>query len=85
MPALIGSHGYVKVITTRREVAAFNRAWPCSRLSSDRHYWFEFDRSTGDLVDTDVPEHSDGSESVAMMEDCKAYALECERADWMID
>lgn len=70
-----------KVIVSRAGVASFNRGWPCSRLSSERHYWFEFD-ADGDLIDSDVPEHSDGPEAAAMADDCKAFLFEDERPDW---
>lgn len=73
----------LKVIVSRREVAAFNRAWPASKLNSDRSYWFEFDHR-GDLVDTDVPEHTDGPEAVAMADDCKAYLYDDVAPDWMV-
>jgi hypothetical protein len=73
-----------KVITTRQEVYAFNSAWPCSKLDSKRHYWFEFDE-TGDLVDCDVPEHSDGPEAAAMADDCKALLFDDVRAPWMAE
>lgn len=59
----------LKVIVSREEVAAFNSRWPGSRLDPTRTYYFEFDPH-GDLVDTDVPEHSDGPEAGALAEDC---------------
>lgn len=46
-----------RVIVPREDIAVFNWQWPCSTLR-DRAYWFEFDAS-GDLVDTDCPEHDD--------------------------
>lgn len=61
-----------KVIVSMSEVAAFNRQWPCSELSDARAYWFEFDAS-GDLVDCDMPEHSDGAAAAALCEDVKAF------------
>lgn len=70
-----------KVIVTRDEVAAFNRAWPCSKLR-DRSYWFEFDMS-GDLVDTDLPESDDGHEASAMAADCYQLLWDTTYADWM--
>jgi hypothetical protein len=72
----------LKVITTRDEVSAFNRAWPCSELRSTRHYWFEFDTNR-DLIDTDVPESDDGSAASAMADDCRAYLFDGTLADWM--
>lgn len=70
-----------KVIVSREGIAAFNRTWPCSELDAKRHYWFEFDES-GDLVDTDVPEHSDGPAALAMSEDCKRYLFDDEQPAW---
>ena len=70
-----------KVIVSREGVASFNRGWPCSELSDARTYWFEFD-SAGDLIDTDVPEHSDGGAAKAMAEDCRAYLLEGDIPTW---
>lgn len=78
MPSIV----HRKVITTRDEVSAFNRAWPCSELRSERHYWFEFDAS-GDLIDTDVPEQDDGSAASAMADDCRRYLFDDVAADWM--
>ncbi len=72
-----------KVIVSRNEVRLFNAGWPCSPLSAERHYWFEFD-SSGDLVDTDVPEHSDGPAAAAMADDCKAYLFDDEAPEWML-
>jgi hypothetical protein len=65
-----------KVITTRREVERFNAMWPNSSLSPLRHFWFEFDSQSGDLIDCDVPYEQDGEAAAAMAEDCKAYLLE---------
>ena len=70
----------LKVIASRADVASFNRGWPCSTLS-DRSYWFEFDES-GDLVDTDCPEHDDGPAAVAMADDCRAWLFDDESPDW---
>lgn len=63
-----------KVIFSQSDVDAFNRQWPCSELRS-RSYWFEFDRN-GDLIDTDVPEHDDGSAALAMSQDAQAYLFD---------
>ena len=81
MTALHPLRRYHKVIVSREAVASFNRGWPCSELQSTRAYWFEFDAS-GDLIDTDVPEHSDGSAAVAMADDCRAFLMEGERPEW---
>jgi hypothetical protein len=72
-----------KVLVSKQEVKIFNASWPCSNLNHNRHYWFEFDVN-GDLIDTDVPEHSDGQEAAAMAEDCKAYLFRCVESEWMI-
>lgn len=71
-----------KVIVSRAEVAAFNAQWPCSTLRATRAYWFEFDAS-GDLVDTDCPEHDDGPAALAMSQDCQALLFDNVTADWM--
>lgn len=81
MPTLFSGNKR-KVIVSRSEVAAFNRKWPCSKLSPTRHYWFEFDER-GDLVDTDVPEHSDGPEAAVMSDDCALFLLSGDVAEWM--
>ncbi|MDX3966147.1 MAG: hypothetical protein QHD01_06045 [Bradyrhizobium sp.] len=71
-----------KVIASRSEVAAFNAQWPCSTLRATRSYWFEFDAS-GDLVDTDCPQHDDGPAALAMSQDCHALLFDNVTADWM--
>lgn len=70
-----------KVRVTMDGVAEFNRRWPCSELRSTRAYWFDFD-ANGDLVDTDVPEHDDGSAATAMSDDCKAFLFEGKTPAW---
>lgn len=70
-----------KVIVSREGVAAFNRQWPCSKLDSSRHYWFEFDDS-GELVDCDVPEHSDGIEANVLAGDAMQFFLEGDLPDY---
>jgi hypothetical protein len=71
-----------KVRVTCEGVALFNSRWPCSPLRSERAYWFEFDE-TGDLVDTDVHEHDDGSAAVAMAEDCKVWLFDRVLPEWI--
>lgn len=73
--------GY-KIIVSREGVAAFNRAWPCSKLRDSRCYWFEFDDDR-DLVDTDCPQQDDGPEASAMADDCRTYLFDDIAADWM--
>jgi len=77
MPTIWGN----KIIVSRLEVKLFNSAWPCSELQDTRHYWFEFD-ADGDLIDTDVPEHSDGSAASAMANDCKAWLFDDVEPEW---
>lgn len=74
-------NGPNKVRVSSAGVAAFNRAWPCSKLRDTRAYWFQFD-DNGDLVDTDCPEQDDGPESVAMAEDCKAWLFDDVKPEW---
>lgn len=71
-----------KVIVHKGAVALFNARWPGSKLNSSRHYWFEFD-GTGNLVDTDVPEHADGPEASALADDCREYLIEGEMPEWV--
>lgn len=71
----------MKILVSRECVALFNAQWPCSELSSERHYWFEFD-GNGDLVDCDVPEHSDGGAASAVADDCRAFAETGKQPDW---
>jgi hypothetical protein len=61
-----------KVRITRAGVSLFNSRWPGSKLDPKRAYWFEFD-AEGNLVDHDVPEHSDGTESLALSNDAQAW------------
>lgn len=60
-----------KVRFTREEVDVFRKSWPGCNLES-RSYWFEF-ASNGDLIDTDVPEHSDGTAALALSQDAQRY------------
>jgi hypothetical protein len=71
-----------KVMVTRNEVRLFNASWPCSTLNPNRAYWFEFDDS-GDLVDTDMPEHTGkGGEAKAMSDDCRDWLMYGIGPDW---
>lgn len=70
-----------KVIVSTLGVRLFNAQWPCSTLRDSRAYWFEFDAS-GDLVDTDCPEHDDGPAASAMADDCKAYLFDDITPQW---
>lgn len=60
-----------KVIFSREEVDAFRARWPGCKLRS-RSYWFEFDAG-GNLIDSDVPEHDDGPEALALSQDAADY------------
>lgn len=79
---ILSEVGPRKVRVSATGVALFNGRWPCSELRSTRAYWFEFDES-GDLIDSDVPEHDDGSAAVAMAADCLAWLDEGERPEWL--
>ena len=70
-----------KVIVSRNEVARFNSKWPCSELRDSRSYWFEFD-DNGDLIDTDVPEHDDGTAARAMSDDCREWLFNDVQPEW---
>jgi hypothetical protein len=64
---------FYTVTMSAREVAEFNSSWPCSTIP-ERPIWFQFHKSSGDLVDTsnnlrDV----DGYELSALAEDCRNY------------
>lgn len=72
-----------KIFVSAAEVGHFNARWPCSELDSNRAYWFEFD-GQGDLVDTDVPEHSDGGAAVAMASDCQTFLEDGTAPEWSI-
>ena len=71
-----------KVMVSRQCVALFNAQWPCSPLQTSRAYWFEFDTS-GDLIDCDVPEHSDGSAALALAEDCREFLENGSQPQWL--
>jgi len=70
-----------KVQISRLGVELFNARWPCSPLSIERSYWFEFDED-GNLVDTDVPEHSDGDAAAALAADALDYLTEDNLPVW---
>lgn len=71
-----------KIWVSPTAVALFNSQWPCSELRSSRAYWFGFDES-GDLVDTDCPQHDDGPAAAAMADDCKAFLFDDVLPDWL--
>jgi hypothetical protein len=73
MPELFSGNRH-KVIVSRQEVARFNARWPGSPLNPNRHYGFEFDEQ-GDLLDSDVPEHQDGTAALALAYACREFYL----------
>jgi hypothetical protein len=62
--------GCYTVFVSAREVAEWNRRWPCSTLEGRQS--FTFDRN-GDLVDRYGK--GDGPEAVALSQDAQEYAL----------
>ena len=56
------------VSVSARDIAAFNRTWPCSSIP-ERACFFAFERN-GDLVDTNC--RADGPEVVALSHDAFA-------------
>ena len=75
---MVGSN---KIRISKEGIAAFNRVWPCSTLRSSRAYWFEFEDS-GDLVDTDVPEHDDGPAASALADDAREFLFNSDLPSW---
>lgn len=74
---LFDKGAFYRVQVFRREVAEFNRAWPCSILP-DSSITFEFDRRNGDLTDIlpyRIADKVDGGEAVALSQEAQAYAL----------
>ena len=55
----------VKIRFSKEEVAEFNAKH--SELQSDRSYWFEFDRETGEETDSDVPAPECTSKHAALL------------------
>ncbi len=77
MPTVWSTQGdFRTVVFNKAEVNHFNHSWPGSKLM-DRGHWFEFARN-GDLVDTDVPEHSDGPEALALAQEAKEWLEDVE-------
>jgi hypothetical protein len=62
-------------------IALFNAQWPASPLDPKRQYWFEFDADRN-LIDTDVPEHTDGPAAAALASDAEAYAFDSIQPEW---
>ena len=67
---------YVRVTCDTCDVYAFAQRWPCSGLNLDKGVSFTFQRSNGDLVDTNAQEngHADGEALVALSTDAQNYA-----------
>ena len=65
-----GEGSFYTVFVSAREVAEWNRRWPCSSLQGRQS--FTFDRN-GDLVDRNGK--GDGPEAVALSQDAQEYAL----------
>lgn len=74
-------YGPRKAGFTAAEVRQFMRVFPCSGLY-DRAYWFEF-AENGDLVDTDVPEHSDGPGAAALAQDAQRWLNTGDLPNWL--
>lgn len=62
-----------KVGFTKDEIKLFHASFPCHGMQTDRAYWFEFDPVDGDLIDTDVPEHSDGYAASVLADIAKEF------------
>lgn len=82
MTDIISLVGARKVRVSKVGVALFNARWSCSELQSSRAYWFEFGEN-GDLIDCDVPEHSDGLAAVALSHDCQAWLEDGTTPEWI--
>lgn len=64
----------IAVNLTARDVADFNRRWPCSDIP-ERRCWFEFANRNGDLVD--MSPHLmdfDGPALLALSQDAQRFA-----------
>lgn len=65
---------FYTVFVSAREVAEWNRRWPCSRLEGRQSFTFA---RNGDLVDRYGK--GDGPEAVALSQDAQEYA--CARGE----
>lgn len=63
---------FYTVLCFESDVAAFARQWPC--FGKVRSYWFQYDKRTGDLVDTNHKDgETDGSGILALSQDAQTY------------
>ncbi len=60
---------FFSVTCTAREVEDFSRTWPCSGLAF-RAVTFQFDKSNGDLVDSNDQRNHPNAEGGAMLALC---------------
>lgn len=63
---------FFTVLCSERDVQSFADRWPC--FGDVRSYWFQFDKRSGDLVDTNQNDgDTDGGAICALADDAKAY------------
>ncbi len=63
----------IKVTVSEDEVCSFKKTWPCSGLPDDTEIWFEFSKSSGDLIDLH-PWEIDGEAVLALSHDAQKFA-----------
>lgn len=66
---------FFRVTMSADEVSDWKRHWPASGLHSTSKSG-TFEKSSGDLVDTNVDEDEDGPAAVALLDDMKAHGAE---------
>lgn len=72
--ALVRDNGsYATVTLSSAAVREFASTWPCSGLLPARAIWFEFDKRSADLVDTNAPRNADGAALVALSHVAQSY------------
>ena len=65
---------FFTVLCSENDVRDFASRWPC--FGNVRSYWFQFDKRSGDLVDTNHRDgDTDGSGASALADDAKAYGV----------
>lgn len=63
---------FFTVTCSESDVQAFADRWPC--FGNVRPYWFQFDKRSGDLVDTNhLESETDGGGIVALSKDARDY------------